>query len=72
LLVGGATYLVGSLLVTLLFNVPKNETLASVAPSDPDSASLWANYLASWTAWNHIRAAAALAGAAALTIALCY
>ena len=72
LLVGGALYLVGSLLVTMVFNVPKNDALASVAPADPDSASLWASYLAKWTAWNHVRTAATLAAAASLTIGLCY
>ena len=72
LLVGGVLYLVGSLLVTAVFNVPMNEALASVAPADPDGASLWASYLANWTAWNHIRAAAALAATASFTIALSY
>lgn len=72
LLAGGALYLVGSLLVTIVFNVPKNDALASVAPTGPNSASLWASYLTSWTAWNHVRTAAALMAAAALTIALCY
>ncbi len=71
-LVGGTLYLVGSFVVTVVFNVPKNEALASVAPADPDGARLWANYLAGWTAWNHIRTAASLAAAASLTIALCY
>jgi uncharacterized membrane protein len=72
LFVGGALYLVGSLLVTWVFNVPKNEALASVAPADPDGASLWVDYVAKWTTWNHVRAAAALAAAASLTIALRY
>ena len=71
LLVGGALYLVGTFLVTMLYNVPKNEALAAVAPASPDSASLWASYLTSWTAWNHLRAGAALAAAASLTIGLC-
>ena len=35
LLIGGALYLVGTLLVTMVFNVPKNNALASVAPADP-------------------------------------
>ena len=70
LLIGGALYLVGTFLVTLVFNVPKNNALASVAPADPESASLWTDYLSKWTAWNHVRAAAALAAAASLTIAL--
>ena len=72
LFAGGALYLVGSLLVTIEFNVPKNEALASVAPADPGSASLWAGYVASWAAWNHLRTAAALAAAASFSIALGY
>jgi uncharacterized membrane protein len=71
-LAGGTFYLVGTFLVTMVFNVPKNEALASVAPTDPNGASLWASYLVTWTAWNHVRTAAALAAAAALTIGLCY
>jgi len=35
LIVGGALYLVGSLLVTIVFNVPKNESLAALAPDGP-------------------------------------
>jgi uncharacterized membrane protein len=70
LLVGAAFYLLGSLLVTIVFNVPKNNALASVAPADPDAASLWAGYVTSWTAWNHIRTAASLAAAASFGIAL--
>jgi uncharacterized membrane protein len=70
LLIGGALYLVGTFFVTLVFNVPKNNALASVAPAQ--GASLWTDYLSKWTAWNHVRAAAALAAAASLTIGLCY
>lgn len=72
LLAGGALYLVGSFLVTAVFNVPRNNALAAVAPAEPDSARLWTGYLASWTAWNHLRAAAALAAAAAFSLALYY
>ena len=70
LLVGAALYLLGSLLVTIMFNVPKNNALASVSPADPDAASLWANYVTNWTAWNHVRTAASLAAAASFSIAL--
>ena len=72
LLVGGALYLVGSLLVTAVCNVPKNDALASVAPAAPDSAGLWARYLASWTAWNHVRTVASLASLSSLIVGLCY
>jgi len=70
LFVGSALYLVGTLLVTVVFNVPRNESLASVAPADPNGASRWTAYVASWTAWNHVRTAAALAAAASFSLAL--
>ena len=34
--------------------------------------ALWTRYVAEWTTWNHVRTAAALAAAAAFTIALAY
>ena len=67
--VGGLLYLLGTLLVTALFNVPRNDALAAVAPSAPGAADLWSSYLTSWTAWNHVRTAAAFAAAASLAVA---
>src|SRR4249919_1668060 len=37
---GGVLYLVGTLLVTIVFNVPRNEALAAVTADDPDVAAL--------------------------------
>jgi uncharacterized membrane protein len=71
-IVGSLLYLVGTLVVTFVFNIPRNNALASVTPTAPASANLWADYLVSWTAWNHVRTAAALVAAAALIIALCH
>lgn len=70
LLLGSLLYLVGTVGVTIVFNVPLNDALATVKPDSPDGVNLWASYLTNWTNWNHIRAAAALAAAASLTIAL--
>ncbi|WP_315785737.1 DUF1772 domain-containing protein [Fischerella sp. JS2] len=70
LLLGSLLYLVGTVGVTILFNVPLNDALATVDPSSTDSASLWNRYLTNWTKWNHIRTVAALAASALLTIAL--
>ena len=72
LIVGSVIYLVGTFLVTVVFNVPKNNALASVSPADHDSTPLWDSYLDKWTAWNHVRTAAALAAMALLIIGLCY
>jgi uncharacterized membrane protein len=71
LLVGSLLYLVGTVGVTIAFNVPLNDALAIVKPDSPEGANLWAKYLTNWTIWNHVRTIAALAAAALLTIALC-
>jgi uncharacterized membrane protein len=71
LVVGGLLYLVGTILVTFAFNVPRNNALAALDPVSPEAVSYWGDYLTSWTAWNHVRTATSLAAAAALTIALC-
>src|SRR4028119_2407050 len=72
LLLGSLLYLVGTVGVTIAFNVPLNDALATVEPSSTDGARLWARYLTECTFWNHVRTAAALAASASLTIALCY
>ena len=68
---GSLLYLAGTILVTMVCNVPRNDALAAVDPVSADGASLWAGYVSSWTAWNHVRTAAALAAAASFTVALC-
>jgi uncharacterized membrane protein len=71
LLVGSLLYLVGTILVTILFNVPRNDRLAAVDAASTDGARLWMDYVVSWTAWNHVRMIAALVAAALLMIAVC-
>lgn len=71
LLAGSLLYLVGTILVTIVFNVPLNEALAAAEPDSADGASLWTRYVTAWTAWNHVRTAASLAGAALLMVAVC-
>jgi uncharacterized membrane protein len=67
---GRVLYVVGTFLVTIAFNVPRNEALAAVAPDSMEAAAMWSRYLKEWTAWNHVRTAAALAAMAALTLGL--
>jgi uncharacterized membrane protein len=67
---GGLLYLVGTLGVTMVCNVPRNNALAAVEATSAEAARLWPDYVTGWTAWNHVRTAAALAAAAALTLAL--
>ena len=70
LLGGSLLYVIGTVLVTITFNVPRNNALAAIDPATAEGDRLWADYLASWTAWNHVRTAAALAASASLTIGL--
>jgi uncharacterized membrane protein len=72
LLVAGVTYLVGSLGVTVGFNIPRNDHLASLEAESAEAASYWPVYLREWLFWNHVRtvasaSAAACAGAALLS-----
>lgn len=70
LLIGSLLYLVGAIGVTIAFNVPLNDALASVKPGSPKGATLWSKYLTNWTLWNHVRTVAALISTLLFTIAL--
>ena len=70
LLAGGTLYFLGVVVVTIVFNVPRNNALAGVNPAGADAARVWADYLATWTAWNHVRTITALAAAVSLIFAL--
>jgi uncharacterized membrane protein len=69
-LVGALLYLVTVVGVTGVVHVPKNDALAVVDPASADGARLWADYVVTWTAWNHVRTIGGLAAAAALIMAL--
>lgn len=70
ILAGSALYLAGTILVTIIFNVPLNDALAAATPASADGSKIWARYLSDWTWWNHVRSAAALAAAAFFITAL--
>jgi uncharacterized repeat protein (TIGR03806 family) len=69
-LAGSLLYVVGTLLVTAAYHVPRNQALAELSPMSPAAETAWLRYAADWTRWNHLRAGAALAAAALLTLAL--
>lgn len=58
---GSVFYLLGTFLVTMLFNVPLNNQLAVSSASDPGASGVWEHYLERWTTWNHVRTMAAMA-----------
>lgn len=67
---GAILYLAGAFLLTVVFHVPRNNSLARVDPAAAGAAAIWEKYSTDWTAWNHVRAAASLAAAGSLVIAL--
>ncbi len=67
---GSAFYVVGTVIATIAFNVPRNDALAAVDPDSTDGANLWRRYVPEWTMWNHVRTVAALAAAVVLTVGL--
>jgi len=70
LLAGDLLYLIGTIFVTMVRNVPLNNRLARVKPDSAEGANLWEQYLSAWTAWNHVRTATSLAAAACFILAL--
>ena len=70
-LVGGALlYIVGCLLVTMVFNVPLNNRLKAVSAESAQGANTWSDYLSTWTAWNTVRTSASLAASALFILAI--
>jgi uncharacterized membrane protein len=67
---GAVLYLVGTFAVTRAFNVPRNEALDRLNPTAPEAGAEWEGYVSSWTAWNHVRTAAATAAMVAFLISL--
>ncbi|MEL7297649.1 MAG: anthrone oxygenase family protein [Pseudomonadota bacterium] len=70
-LLGGAlAYVVGTWLVTGVGNVPLNNQLALVTPSDPEADALWTRYVSQWTKLNTLRTAAAVLAMMLFTLGL--
>ena len=63
-------YLLGTLGVTMLKNVPLNNALAVAKIDSEAGTTLWKNYLNRWTFWNHVRTISALVAAILLLLSL--
>ena len=68
ILFGALLYLIGSLAVTMFFNVPMNNVLAAADATSPEGREVWVGYLRNWTFWNHVRTVFSLAASATLTV----
>lgn len=71
LFIGSLLYFIGTFLVTVFFNVPKNNTLEKMESTTVEASDYWTGtYLSMWTFWNHVRTIAAILGAILLIFAL--
>jgi uncharacterized membrane protein len=62
----GVAYILGTVVVTMAFNVPRNNELARQDPESAEAKEVWARYLREWTAWNSVRTLASAATMVAL------
>lgn len=54
-ILGGQIHIIGSFIVTVIFNVPLNNQLAVVDPDSQTGREMWKEYHAKWVPWNHVR-----------------
>ena len=70
LLIGGGVYVVGMFVCTVVFNVPLNDELAALEPTNAEAASTWASYVSTWTLYNHVRTVASTVACGAFILAI--
>jgi len=67
----GLAYLIGCFGVTIIFNVPMNETLGVMTSDQPGTSEYWTQiYLPNWTYWNTVRTIACALASILLLFAL--
>ena len=69
IIAGSALYVIGSFLLTIVFNVPLNNALDAADPTTKAGQEFWQTYLTDWTFWNHIRTVASILSTAAFALA---
>jgi uncharacterized membrane protein len=66
----GATYVLGSIVVTMRGNVPLNNALMRISTIDALGEATWRGYVRDWTRWNHVRTIACFVAMAQFILAL--
>jgi uncharacterized membrane protein len=69
-LAGGLLIVLGSLVLTVAYHVPRNNALDAVDAASSGAAGEWARYLGDWVPANHVRAVASTASLVTLLLAL--
>ena len=61
---GSLAYLIGTIVVTMVGNVPLNDAIAALIPAGADAAPRWTEHARLWIAWNHVRTISGIVAAA--------
>ena len=69
-LVGCALYIVGVVLVTGGYHIPRNNKLDGLDPNSAEGIAYWKIYLEEWVRMNHVRTLAPLVASVLLTVSL--
>ena len=69
-LAGSALYLVGCMVVTIGYHIPRNQALDRLDPAAPASAAAWEAFVPAWVRVNHVRSLASIAAVVAFLLAL--
>ena len=69
-LIACALYIVGVVLLTAGYHVPRNNVLDGLDPNSAEGIAYWATYLEEWVRMNHVRTIAPLLAAVLLTVSL--
>lgn len=67
---GGALFLIGVILLTGLYHVPRNNRLDRLDPKSSHGERYWEIYLHQWVRMNHVRTVAPLAATVLLALSL--
>ncbi len=63
-------YIVGVVLITVVYHIPRNNVLDGLDPNSAEGIAYWAIYLEEWVRMNHVRTIAPLVAAVLLTVSL--
>ncbi len=70
LMVAFFVYTLGSVGVTIAFNVPRNNRLAGMEATSAEANSYWPAYIKEWILWNHVRCLASILAAVSCAVAV--
>ena len=69
-LVACGLYIVGVVVLTGVYHVPRNDKLDGLDPNSAEGIAYWSTYLKEWVRMNHLRTVAPLVSAVLLAISL--